>query len=78
MNLHEYKDLIRQNSIVRKLEIDARLRLFSQLHQSVEEDWRRASGSMRCECCGLLYRQHPIENIYNIDHRLCDGTIVHL
>ncbi len=21
---------------------------------------------------------HPVESIFNIDHRLCDGTIVHL
>jgi len=55
------------------------LRLFRQLHQSEDiYDWRRASGEMTCKYCGLLYRQHPIEEVYNIDHRLCDGSIVHL
>lgn len=60
-------------------DIDARLRMFPQLHQSDGiNDWRRASGKMTCQYCGLLYSQHPIEEIYNIDHRLCDGSIVHL
>lgn len=54
------------------------LSIFPQLHQSIDEEWRRSSGAMTCKYCGLLYRQHPVEEIYNIDHRLCDGTIVHL
>lgn len=57
-------------------DIRNRLRLFPQLHQS--DDWCRASGKMTCQYCGLLYSQHPIEEIYNIDHRLCDGSTVHL
>jgi hypothetical protein len=53
-------------------------RLFPQLHQSIDEDWHRASGQMTCRYCGLLYRQHAKEEIYNTDHRLCSGTVVHL
>jgi hypothetical protein len=63
--------------ILNKLQRDSQLRLFPQLHQTCEEG-RRASGRMYCEYCGLLYSQHPIEEEYNIDHRLCNGSIVHL
>lgn len=53
------------------------LRLFQQLHQDGDE-WYRASGAMYCVHCGLQYRYHPIEEEYNVDHRLCNGEIVHL
>lgn len=75
-----------------RLEREVRLRLFEQLHQSPPHEdmvndftWRRANGHMRCQYCDLLYREHPYgeEDFQNIesgsmDHRLCDGSIVHL
>lgn len=60
------------------LERDSILRLFQQLHQDDDSDWRRASGGMYCEHCGLQYRQHPIDHITNVDRRLCNGITVHL
>jgi len=60
------------------LEREVVLRLFQQMHQDDEDDWHRASGDMHCEHCGLLYRQHPVEEFFNIDHRLCNGVTVHL
>jgi uncharacterized protein YbaR (Trm112 family) len=56
---------------------EIRLRLFQQLHQDTGE-WHRASGEMYCKNCGLQYRYHPVEEQYDIDHRLCDGELVHL
>ncbi len=55
-----------------------KLRLFSQLHQSIDEEWSRANGAARCDLCGLTYQEHPVEDVYRIDHRLCDGMVVHL
>lgn len=73
------------------LEREQRLRLFQQLHQSPDwEDmerfgmWRRSNGHMRCRCCTLPYRDHPLfeERVdYEgnpFDNRLCNGTVVHL
>ncbi len=62
------------------LERESKLRLFQQLHQEPEypTEWRRASGRQRCLLCGLKYSDHPVESIFNLDPRLCDGTIVHL
>ena len=61
------------------------MRLFLPLHQDddVVERRRRASGSMYCTLCGCQYRYHPYfeELTYNVepvDHRLCDGDVVHL
>jgi hypothetical protein len=77
-----YKDLFDETPTPR-LERERRLRLFQQMHQSLE--WRRASGGVRCEYCSLLYREYllseegpcdPYEG--PIDHRLCGGDIVHL
>ena len=53
------------------------------LHQDDEPEWRRASGDCVCSLCGLYYRQHPYFDEqtmhgHPIDHRLCDGTVVHL
>jgi hypothetical protein len=62
----------------KRLQIEYNQRLFQQLHQSHDEDWHRASGQMLCRYCACLYRQHPIEEMYNIDHRLCNGVVVHL
>lgn len=62
----------------KRLYIEEGQRLFQQLHQHSDEDWHRASGEMTCKYCALKYRQHPLEEMYNIDHRLCQGTIVHL
>jgi len=59
------------------LQRDITLRLFQQLHQT-EDECYRASGSMYCTHCGLRYRYHPVEEQYNVDHRLCSGEIVHL
>jgi len=61
-----------------RLERESVLRLFPQMHQDNEDDWHRANGNMYCPHCGLQYRHHPVEEFYNIDHRLCDGTTVHL
>ena len=63
-----------------RLERESVLRLFPQMHQDDEEDcnWYRASGDMYCLHCGLQYRHHPVEEFFNIDHRLCNGEIVHL
>lgn len=55
-----------------------RLRLFQQLHQDDDIVWHRSSGACICELCGLEYRQHPQEEYFNVDRRLCDGRIVHL
>lgn len=60
------------------LERENVLRLFDQLHQDNENDWRRSSGNMFCEHCKLQYRHHPVEQFYNTDHRLCNGYTVHL
>jgi hypothetical protein len=66
---------------------ESRFQLFQQLHQSPDDEalmrahmWRRASGEMLCSCCGLPYRVHPLfkEGGIEIDHRLCDGDVVHL
>lgn len=60
-----------------KLLRDVTLRLFQQLHQD-DGYFYRASGSMYCKHCGLQYRYHPVEELHNTDHRLCNGDIVHL
>ena len=65
--------------IQNRLTIESKLRLFQQLHQSeLTLDWRRASGGVLCDLCGLPYRKHPIEGTTDIDHRLCNGELVHL
>ena len=61
-----------------RLEKENVLRLFQQLHQDIEEDWYRSNGSILCQCCGLPYRDHPTEEFFNTDKRLCDGFTVHL
>lgn len=63
---------------VRPIFRDDRLRLFQQMHQDDDPVWHRSNGSCICTLCGLEYRQHPQEEYINIDHRLCDGRIVHL
>lgn len=67
----------------KKLQMIWALRLFQQLHQDDNPIWYRTSGNMTCRLCGLLYRQHPLDEShpgfnYAFDRRLCDGTIVHL
>lgn len=57
---------------------EQRFRLFQQLHQDDDPVWHRASGACICDKCGLPYRDHPVEEEFNIDRRLCDGRIVHL
>lgn len=57
---------------------DQTLRLFQKLHQDTYEGFYRSNGSMYCEICGLQYRQHYTEQLYNIDKRLCNGDTVHL
>lgn len=59
------------------------LRLFQQMHQDDDPDWRRASGQMYCRICGHQYRDHPYFDEqtfcgYPVDHRLCNGDVVHL
>lgn len=63
---------------LRRLLNDQKLRLFQQLHQDDDPEYYRASGSCKCPICGLEYRDHPEDPIYDIDHRLCNGDIVHL
>ena len=58
-------------------------RLFEMLHQDDDPNWRRASGEMYCYLCLLKYRQHPYFDEHTfygqlIDHRLCNGDVVHL
>jgi len=62
---------------------EAGMRLFLPLHQDDEPEWRRASGSMTCLMCGCKYRDHPYFDEQMgfgdpIDHRLCNGDVVHL
>lgn len=61
-----------------KLEREATLRLFQQMHQDIKEDWYRSNGDMYCSHCGIQYRYHPTEEFFNIDRRLCNGYTVHL
>ena len=66
-----------------RIEREVRLRLFPQLHQDDDPVRYRASGDMVCALCGLTYRNHPlfIEYIFwsdPVDHRLCNGDVVHL
>jgi len=42
----------------------------------VQARWRRASGDCVCETCGREFWRHPY--LDEVDHRLCDGTVVHL
>lgn len=63
---------------IHPLYCDQRTRLFQQLHQDDDPIWHRANGNVKCELCDLEYRQHPMEEEYNVDRRLCDGRIVHL
>lgn len=63
--------------IVDKLTVDAKLRLFQQLHQDTGTDFYRASGSCLCELCGLEYRKHPLDEELAVN-RLCNGEMVHL
>ena len=64
---------------------DITLRLFQQLHQNDNEyNFRRSSGGCICFVCGLKYRdhymdiEHPGYNDDAVDHRLCNGDVVHL
>lgn len=76
-----------------RLEREARLRLFQQLHQGPDPEdaelygffLRRASGDVLCEHCGLEYRLHPYDEEGPVDcegrpfhHRLCGGETAHL
>jgi len=40
--------------------------------------WRRASGDVICESCGMLYYDHPLVIGALWLHRICDGDLVHL
>lgn len=65
------------------LEREQRLRLFGQLHQNDDPEWRRASGSMLCPFCSLAYRYHLNDEEHPLwgdgfDKRLCNGDVVHL
>lgn len=73
-----------ENFVAQKLAKQAKMRLFEQLHQDDVTEVRRASGSMRCELCGLRYRQHSLD-LRGLDDcgsswavRLCCGELVHL
>lgn len=69
---------ITSSYIQTRLHRDIGFRLFQQLHQDDEPDWYRANGSMCCALCGVQYRFHPIDPNCEVDHRLCNGTLVHL
>lgn len=69
--------------LTKKLSREARMRLFQQLHQDDEPEWRRASGAVICPLCGCEYRHHPYFDEqtmhgHPVDHRLCNGDVVHL
>lgn len=59
-------------------------RLFEMMHQDDDPVWRRASGQMYCWLCLERYRRHPYFDEQlgmqsgPIDHRLCNGEVVHL
>lgn len=66
-----------------RLRREVSMRLFLPLHQDDEPNWRRASGRMLCHLCGHSYQEHPYfdePTCYGepIDHRLCNGDVVHL
>jgi len=72
-----------------RLEREARMRLFQQLHQNDDPDLgerrRRPNGKMRCPLCCCQYREHPpfLEEYGwgyggDYDPRLCTGEVVHL
>lgn len=67
----------------------ARLQLFPDMHQSPVYPsgypifWGRSSGGVKCEYCGLTYREHRNAEEFPLwgdefDKRLCNGDIVHL
>jgi hypothetical protein len=65
------------------LELEARIRLFLPLHQDDDPERYRANGEMICRLCGHRYHEHPYfdeETCHGhpIDHRLCNGDVVHL
>ncbi len=65
------------------LDRESRMRLFLPLHQDDDPERRRSSGGVVCHLCGCEYRYHPYfeEQTYfgePIDHRLCNGDVVHL
>ena len=65
------------------MEREAKMRLFQQLHQDDDPEWYRANGSVKCGLCGVLYRCHPYSLEHPlwgevVDHRLCNGDVVHL
>lgn len=66
-----------QQYVRAKLAVDAKLRLFQQLHQDTGTDFYRASGACLCELCGLEYRKHPLDEELAVN-RLCNGELVHL
>lgn len=62
------------NYLETKLHREACMRLFQQLHQDDEPEWRRASGGGLCSLCGQEYRHHPYFDErtmhgHPIDHR---------
>lgn len=53
------------------------------MHQDDNPERRRASGNMYCYLCLEQYRKHPYfdeQTFYGqpVDHRLCNGDVVHL
>ena len=67
----------------KRLSRESAMRLFEQLHQDDDPEWRRASGGVICSLCGYEYRYHPYFDErtmhgYPVDYRLCDGDVVHL
>lgn len=66
-----------------KLQREAGMRLFLQMHQYDKPERRRAAGGVICSLCRCEYRHHPYFDERTcfdgpIDHRLCNGDVVHL
>lgn len=64
-------------------DVERVIRPFLLLHQDDDPVWYRAEGDCLCEVCRLPYRLHPYFDERTmlgspIDHRLCNGDVVHL
>lgn len=86
--MYEDDDTHGMDWVTRKLFRDSSMRPFQPLHQDdiPEDRWRRSDKRMKCLFCGCQYWEHPLFEGYSercidrdiLDHRLCNGDIVHL
>jgi hypothetical protein len=77
-----FEELIRERQ-ERLLWREIGMRLFLSLHQDDEPEYRRAGGGVICQLCQCEYRYHSYfdeQTMHGmpIDHRLCNGDVVHL